>query len=362
MPRPKKKTKRVDGGIAYEASRKRYKVTYKSVYIGRYKTKAEAEDALYAYKHRPEVEPSSSTFKNVYEAWYSQHLTEEAKRKGLSEYDIEKNDSFRSYNASYKAFYKLYDKQFCVLKIKEVEAEIKKKNQPMQRKMKVLMHFLLDYALREEIVDGSKFNELYAVKIDSAEKSEKHYPFSQEEINKLWGAADNDMYIQFILMCIYCGCRCGEMAKVKKSDVHLDKNCFWIQKGKTASARRAVPIHKKTKKFFDNWLSHNESEYLITRLDGKPLRFSSDYNGFLDSYWIPKLDALGIYHYMRENGDKAVHLPHDVRATFSTRWADQSLDQNLRKKIQGHSSGDVGIDVYTKPFISTLVKEINKLN
>ena len=91
------------------------------------------------------------------------------------------------------------------------------------------------------------------------------------------------------------------------------------------------------------------------------MRFSSDYNGFLDSYWVPKLDALGIYHYVRENGDEAVHLPHDVRATFSTRWADQGLDQTLRKKIQGHSSGDVGIDVYTKPFIATLVKEINKL-
>ena len=192
----------------------------------------------------------------------------------MSEDDVEANQTFRSHRAAYNNLKELHNKNFCQLKIKEVETEIKKKNQPMQRKMKVLMHFLLDYALREEVVDGAKYNELYAVKIDSAEKSEKHYPFSQEEIDKLWKVADNDIYIQFILMCIYCGCRCGDMAKVLKADVQLEKNCFWIQKGKTASARRAVPIHKKTKKFFENWLNKNDAEYLITRLDGKPMRFS----------------------------------------------------------------------------------------
>ena len=361
MPRPKKKTRRAEGGITYEISRKQYKVTFKGKFIGRYKTKAEAEDALYEYKHRPEIEPSSSTFKDVYDGWYSKHLKAEMKRKKTSEEEIEESAAFKGHHAAYTNFSALHNEQFCFLKIKDVEAEIKKRNQPTQRKMRALIHFMLDSALRDEIVDGAKYNELYAVKIDSAEKSEKHYPFSQEEIDKLWDASKDDMYIQFILMCIYCGCRCGEMAKVLKADVQLEKNCFWIQKGKTASARRAVPIHKKTKKFFENWIKYNDSEYLITRLDGKPMRFSSDYNGFLDSYWIPKLDALGIYHYIRENGDEAVHLPHDVRATFSTRWADQRLDQTLRKKIQGHSSGDVGIDVYTKPFIATLVKEINKL-
>ncbi len=94
------------------------------------------------------------------------------------------------------------------------------------------MHFLLDYALREEIVDGAKYNELYAVKISSAVKSEKHYPFSQEEIDKLWAASEDDIYIQFILMCIYCGCRCGEMAKVKKMMLCSIKIAFGYKREK----------------------------------------------------------------------------------------------------------------------------------
>lgn len=360
MPR-KKKARRAGGGISYDKARGLYKATYKGKFIGRYETCEKAEEAIYEYKHMPEITPSTGTFKEVYDGWYNKHLKEETKRKKLSSKEVEESNTFKGHRAAYTNFGALHEKQFCLLKIKEVEAEITKKNQPTQRKMKVLMHFLLDYALREEIVDGAKYNELYAVKISSAVKSEKHYPFSQEEIDKLWAASEDDIYIQFILMCIYCGCRCGEMAKVKKIDVMLDKNCFWVQKGKTKSARRAVPIHKKTKKFFENWMNLNDSDYLITRYDGKNIRFSSDHNGFVETYWIPTLKSLGIYNYVRENGDKAVHYPHDVRTTFSTRWADQGLDQTLRKKIQGHSTGDVGIDVYTKPFIATLVKEINKL-
>ena len=40
----------------------------------------------------------------------------------------------------------------------------------------------------------------------------------------------------------------------------LEKNCFWIQKGKNTSARRAVPIHYKTKSFFENWLKKVDTQ------------------------------------------------------------------------------------------------------
>lgn len=91
------------------------------------------------------------------------------------------------------------------------------------------------------------------------------------------------------------------------------------------------------------------------------MRFDSDYNGFLVTYWDKKLDELGILHYTRENGDRAIHRPHDMRVTFATRWADQGLNEIYRKRIQGHSSGSVGIDIYTQPFIESLCNEANKL-
>lgn len=85
----------------------------------------------------------------------------------------------------------------------------------MQRKLKILIRFLAEYALDEEIINGSRFYELQNVKTEAADKSEKHYPFSQTELDILWENS-KDRYIQAILMGIYSGVRPGELAKLKK--------------------------------------------------------------------------------------------------------------------------------------------------
>ena len=110
MPRPKKKTKRASGGIAFEKSRKKYKVTYKGEYVGRYNTKAEAEEALYNYIHRPEIEPSSATFKDVYEDWYTNQLSKIATEKKEDPFDVEKTSAFKGYRAAYNNFAALHNK------------------------------------------------------------------------------------------------------------------------------------------------------------------------------------------------------------------------------------------------------------
>ena len=338
----------------------------KKKYLGWFETEQEADEALMEYIENPSNFPCNKTFKEVYEGWYHKYLAKEVKRHSRKEghpvnpKDIEQNSTFRNHQAAYSAFEHLHRKKFCEITKKVVEEEIYKKNPPMQRKLKILIRFLAEYALDEEIIDGSRYYELQNVRTESVEKSEKHYPFSQAEIDLLWKNSGN-RYVQFILMGIYSGVRPGELLKLKKADVQLEKNCFWILKGKNNNARRAVPIHKKTKKFFENWINFNDSEFLITRLDGLPMRAGSDYNGFLSAYWDKTLDDLGILHYVRENGEESIHRPHDMRVTFATRWADQGLNEVYRQKIQGHSSGSVGIDVYTQPFIESLVNELNKL-
>ncbi|MBQ8944357.1 MAG: site-specific integrase [Clostridia bacterium] len=338
----------------------------KKKHLGWFASEQEADEAILAYIDNPGNFPCNKTFKQVYNEWYNKYLIKEVKRHSRKEgrlvdsNELVKNSTFSNHKAAFNAFECLHKKKFIEITKKMVEEEIYKKNPPMQRKLKVLIRFLAEYALDEEIIDGSRFYELQNVKTESLEKSEKHYPFSQAELDALW-ANSGDRYIQVILMGIYSGVRPGELMKLKKTDVQLEKNCFWIHKGKNYNARRAVPIHKRTKKFFDEWMNLNDSDYLITRIDGSPMKLENDYNGYLDSYWDKKLDKLGILHYIRENGDESIHRPHDMRVTFSTRWADQGLNEVYRQKIQGHSSGSVGIDVYTQPFIESLVIELNKL-
>lgn len=373
MPKKKPYKKRSTKGSISHASNRGEKCWRASVsvggkkqYLGYYYSYQEADEALVEYYADPSVFTKSMKFSGIYDGWYAEYLEKEVRRHSRKEgrpvdpYDIEKNSTFTNHKAAYAAFAELHNLKFVDINKRMVEKEIRKKNPPMQRKLKVLIRFLAEYALNEEIIDGSRCYELRNVKIETPERSEKHYPFSQKELDLLWDNS-SDPYIQFILMGIYSGTRPGELLSLKKSDVQLDKNCFWIHKGKTASARRVVPIHEKTKPFFESWMNLNNSEFLITRYDGKQMKYKVDYNSFLDTYWNKKLEELGILHYVRENGDEAVHLPHDMRVTFSTRWADQGLNEIYRQKIQGHSTGSVGIDIYTQPFIESLVNELNKL-
>lgn len=108
-------------------------------------------------------------------------------------------------------------------------------------------------------------------------------------------------------------------------------------------------------------MEYSVSEYLVVRKNGTPFNFSTQYSSFMEGYWQPKLDALGVLNYERHDGEFAMHLPHDIRSTFTTRWTEQELNEIKRCKIQGHAFGNIGIDVYAKLNIEDLTKELNKL-
>lgn len=225
----------------------------KKKHLGWFETEQEADEALMEYIENPSNFPCNKTFKQVYEGWYHKYLAKEVKRHSRKEghpvnpKDIEQNSTFRNHQAAYSAFEHLHRKKFCEITKKVVEEEIYKKNPPMQRKLKILIRFLAEYALDEEIIDGARFYELQNVRIESSEKSEKHYPFSQDEIDVLWKNS-GDRYIQFILMGIYSGVRPGELLRLKKADVQLEKNCFWIQRGKKPQCQKSCSDSQEDKK------------------------------------------------------------------------------------------------------------------
>lgn len=335
--------------------------------FGYFFTEEEADKVLLEFEQNPNGFIKKKTLKGVYELWLQKRINEEIikkRRKGdlnTEEYDIVRTSTFKNYDAAFKALSDIHNIQFIDITIKTAEAEIHKKNPPMQKKARSLLVMLCKFAVRENITTGSQLEELKLIENDEIDTSLKHFPFSQEEINILWNNSDN-RYVQLILMGIYCGARPGELLKLKKSDVHIDENYFFITKAKNENSVRAVPIHKKVKSFYEEWLNNNSSsEYLITKLNGEKFDTDHDYNTFLISYWNKTLQSLGILEYTRLDGQVCKHKPHDIRTTFATRWAEQGLNPIYADKIKGHSTGKISIDTYTKPFINSLVKELNKL-
>lgn len=373
MPKKKKYTRKSHiGSIRFiEGRTKPYRATAtvngKLHDFGYYFTEEEADKMLLEFEINPDEFKKKKTLKEVYDDWLKTRVNEELvkkRRKGdasAEEYDIIHSSTFVNYDAAYKALAVIHTIPFTEITIKIAETEIHKKNPPMQKKARSLLIMLCKYAVRENITTGSQLQELTLIKVEEIETSLKHFPFSQEEIDMLWNNS-SDRYVQLILMGIYSGVRPGELLNLKKEDVHIDEDYFFIQKGKNENSVRAVPIHKKVKPFYNEWLNSNaDSEYLINKLDGKKFATAVDYNTFLISYWNKTLRLLGILEYTRLDGTTCQHKPHDVRTTFATRWAEQGLNPIYADKIKGHSTGKISIDVYTKPFIESLLKELNKL-
>lgn len=196
--------------------------------------------------------------------------------------------------------------------------------------------------------------------IGEAVKSDKHYRFTDDEINIMWLWSANNEYIQLILMLIYSGVRPGELFNLKRENVNLEERYFFIEKGKNENATRKVPIHNKTLPFFEHWYK-KESEYLITQLNGKKINFDTNHGQYTDSYWKPLLLDMGILKYTNATGETKEHTPDDTRHTFTTMWKEKHLDEAYRRKIQGHSGKGIGEMVYTHLDLEKLREELNKI-
>ena len=320
------------------------------VTIGYYPTRQLALQALSEYNANPyDLDANKITFAEVYEKW-SEKKYEEISHSNVS-----------GYKASYNLCAALYDMKFADIKLSHLQSVVDNsgKNTPSLKKLKILFNQLFDYAVMHEIISREKHMVEY-LKVGSAEKSTKHYRFTDDEVATLWRWSENNEYVQVILMLIYSGVRPGELFNLKCSSVDLNAGYFNIEKGKNDNAVRKVPIHDKTLPFFKHWMSKG-NEYLITNRSGSKFNFETNHISYIGSYWKPVLRDIGILEYTNEQGETAEHLPHDTRQTFASMWAAKKLDEAMRRKIQGHSGKGIGEIVYTHYELDLLKEELNKL-
>lgn len=319
------------------------------VTIGYFENRTEALRALLSYNKNPYDIDNNITFSEVYKQW------SDRKFKNISKSNI------NGYNASYKLCEAIYNLKFSEIKLSHLQYLVDNsgKNYPTLKKLKILFNQLFDYAVSNEIISKDKHIVEY-LHIGESVKSNKHYRFTNDEINKMWLWSNNNEYIQLILMLIYSGVRPGELFNVKRENVNLKDRYFYIDKGKNMNAARKVPIHDKTFPFFQHWYNKG-TEYLITKHNGTKFNFNTNHAQYTDSYWKPLLLDMGILTYINSVGEMMEHTPDDTRHTFTTMWKEKHLDEAYRRKIQGHSGKGIGEMVYTHLDLEKLREELNKL-
>ena len=317
--------------------------------IGYYETRALALKALAEYQAHPYETSPDITFAEVYNRW--------ASRK----FDEISNSNIAGYKAAYNICSSIYNVRFCDLKLSHLQGVVdnSNKNYPTLKKLKIMFNQIFDFAVQNEIIGRDKHIVEY-LNIGKPTKSDKHYRFTQDELDTIWRWSPNNEYVQLILMLIYTGVRPGELFAVKRDRVNLAEKSFYIDKGKNDNAVRKVPIHEKVYPFFEYWANKN-NDYLITQRNGSPFRFDTNHGQYTESYWNPLLRDMGILAYTNDKGDKKEHTPDDTRHTFTTMWKEKRLDEAMRRKIQGHSGKGIGEMVYTHFEFELLREELNKL-
>lgn len=336
--------------VGWEIDESNITVKQKYITIGYYPTKQDALHALAEFNANPfDIKPSI-TFAEVYEKW-SEKKFEEISRSNVN-----------GYQASYKLCSSIEAMKFIDLKLSHLQSVVDSstKNYPTLKKLKVLFNQLFDYAVQNEIISKDKHIVEY-LNIGKAVKSNKHYRFTNTEIETMWRWSQNNEYVQLMLMLIYSGVRPGELFALRKASVNLKEKSFCIEKGKTENAVRKVPIHERTLPFFQHWMKKEGSEYLITQLNGMNFRFDTNHGQYINSYWKPLLFDMGIFQYTNDKGEVKEHTPDDTRHTFTTIWKEKGLDEAMRRKIQGHSGKGIGEMVYTHFEFERLREELNKL-
>lgn len=194
-----------------------------------------------------------------------------------------------------------------------------------------LLKQMFKYATAQEYIETDPTSLL---KINHADNTEHGIPFSLEDLKKIYAHRDEDIASLLLCLC-FSGHRINEY---KVAEVDLEK---WTIAGglkNRTSKERIVPIHSLIQPSIKRRIA---SGGLMTKT-------YSTYRFHIDKF----LPSIGITE---------KHTFHDCRHTFSKLCEEFGVRENDRKRMLGHTIGDITNDVYGHRDIEDLRNEIEKI-
>lgn len=307
-------------------------------YLGYFEKAQDAHTFLAKY-HEGLVTPANQLktdilFRQVFDEWIAEH----ERYKSVSKMTHE------SYLMAFNQLKELHDKRFALLRLPDLQKQIDRlegKSDSTIQKPITLLHFMYQYAMRQEYVE--KDYSQYIIRVSAKEKQQFHKAFSHAEIKALWNDGSPDA--RLILVYIYTGLRATELLEVERANVHLDESYLVGGKKTDAGKNRIIPLHKKILPIVRKLYNSSTGKYLVEE-DGKPV----SYMHFKDYHMNPLMKRLGMQHTL-----------HDTRHTCASLTKEFECDDLYRKLILGHHVDSLTDRVYTHVEIARLVMEINKV-
>lgn len=204
-----------------------------------------------------------------------------------------------------------------------------------KNRIKQLVSHLYSEMMRLGIMDASEKNPAELLVLPPIPKTKKRN-FTREEKRKL-EAMDSMESVKILLIYLESGMRLGELLKMPKANVDLEKRQM-VGGSKTSSGKnRTIPITEEALPYV-TYFYNRSNKYLIER-DGKPIR--EEY--YRTKMYYPALKACGIE--WMENGENVL-TPHRTRHTFIASAVQGGVAPEALKEIVGHSKYSTTVDKY----------------
>ena len=235
-----------------------------------------------------------------------------------------------------------------VLEIKKKEVQEVIKNSKLKHTgrgyIKNIFQRIIDYCIDELELSINK--NICDLDVGKKEKSEKHYPFNESEIQTIKNKAIFEPTAKLIMIYLYTGLRPSELLNIETKKVVLEDN-YMIGGEKTeAGTDRIIPIHSKIKPLIEELYKSNNKYLVINKNTNRKM----SYDAYQDRFET-LMDEL-----------QFKHTPHDTRHTFATKCSEMGISDVNIKLLMGHSlSNDVTNNVYIHKTVETLRKEIEKI-
>lgn len=310
--------------------------------IGYYKSKQEGLQALSDYYSNPyDIDLKKLTFKDV---WL---MVEKELEKSINDNKMTQGN-LDSLNFSFNNHLnKLHDIKINDIKYIQLQelinsATSRNTTKPLSYSakgyIKTVCVKVYNYAI--DYLEMPLQNIAIKLNVGSKKPSDKHVPFSEQEISILWGMQHNDL-VKITLIWLYTGLRPNELFKTARTNMFLDDEYFITGSKTNAGRNRVIPIHKKIKHLIN---------YFYLRDNLFDIYDKTDYNKV-------KREFNKLMKHLNMN-----HTPYDCRHTFITKMKKANANEYLLKRIVGHSIQDITEKTYTHRDIEELILEVNKIN
>lgn len=298
--------------------------------IGYAETRELGLQMLAKYNHNPyDVDTAKITLKELYERFCKS-----------AEYNSKSESFQRNFKTSFNKSKLLHNKPYRDIKKIHMQTIVDDAGKhESQSNVKNFFYNLDRFAFSLDIID-KKYSDLLIVTKDIKEHQRK--PFTQEEIDILWQHSDN-LWAKHWLCLIYSGFRVSEYLSLNTKTIDLEKMTFQAGVKTAAGKNRIVPIHHRIQLLVIELLDHSLDGNLAIGIKHKAPSVSTFRCGLNDC-----LKKIGINK----------HVIHETRHTFRSLLDDANGNITSINRLMGHSSGDVGQDVYTHKTLEQLRETI----